>query len=63
MLYIAKKQQKQEYFFTTEFNEEGTKKLQELNNIYVETTEEQTKENGETENVTKSKKKCLGNTK
>ncbi len=42
-------------FLQLEFNEEGTKKLQELNNIYVETTEEQTKENGETENVTKSK--------
>ncbi len=42
-------------FLQLEFNEEGTKKLQELNNIYVKTTEEQTKENGETENVTKSK--------
>ena len=42
-------------FLQLEFNEEGTKKLQELNNIYVETTEEQTNENGETENVTKSK--------
>ena len=36
-------------FLQLEFNEEGTKKLQELNNIYVETTEEQTKENGETD--------------
>ena len=42
-------------FLQLEFNEEGTKKLQELNSIYVETTEEQTNENEETENVTKSK--------
>ena len=42
-------------FLQLEFNEEGTKKLEELNKIYVETTEEKTNENGETENVTSSK--------
>ncbi len=42
-------------FLQLEFNEEGTKKLQELNSIYVETQEEQTNENGETETVTTSK--------
>lgn len=42
-------------FLQLEFNEEGTKKLQELNNIYVETTEQQTNEEGETEEVTNSK--------
>lgn len=42
-------------FLQLTFNEEGTKKLQELNNIYVETTEEQTNEEGETETVTNSK--------
>lgn len=42
-------------FLQLEFNEEGTQKLQELNNIYVETTEQQTNEEGETEEVTNSK--------
>ena len=42
-------------FLQLEFNEEGTKKIQELNSIYIETTEEQTNEEGETENVTNSK--------
>lgn len=42
-------------FLQLEFNEEGTKKLQELSDIYVETTEEKTNEAGETENVTNSK--------
>ncbi len=42
-------------FLQLEFNEEGTKKIQELNSIYIETTEEQTNEDGETENVTNSK--------
>lgn len=42
-------------FLQLTFNEEGIKKLQELNNIYVETTEEKTNEEGETENVTNSK--------
>lgn len=37
------------------FNEEGTKKLQELNNIYVETTTTETNEAGEEEEVTNSK--------
>lgn len=37
------------------FNEEGTKKLQELNNIYIETEEEVTNDEGETELVTNSK--------
>lgn len=38
-----------------EFNEEGTKKLQELNNIYVETTTTETNEAGEEKEVTNSK--------
>ena len=42
-------------FLQLEFNEEGTKKLQELNNVYVETIEQQTNEEGETEEVTNSK--------
>lgn len=42
-------------FLQLEFNEEGTKKLQELNSIYVEKQEEKTNENGETETVTTSK--------
>ena len=42
-------------FLQLEFNEEGTQKLQELNNIYVETTEQQTNEEGELEDVTNSK--------
>lgn len=37
------------------FNEEGTNKLQELNNVYVETTEEKTNEAGEKETVTNEK--------
>ena len=42
-------------FLQLSFNEEGTKKLQELNNIYVETTTQQTNEEGEVEDVTESK--------
>lgn len=42
-------------FLQLSFNEEGTKKLQELNNTYIETTEEKTNEQGETETVTNSK--------
>jgi len=42
-------------FLQIEFNEEGTKKLNELNKIYVETTSEQTNENGEVETVTTEK--------
>lgn len=42
-------------FLQLTFNEEGIKKLQELNNIYVETSEEQTTEDGETKTVTNSK--------
>lgn len=43
-------------FLQLSFNEEGTKKIEELNKIYVETTEEKTNEAGEKENVTSSKK-------
>lgn len=42
-------------FLQIEFNEEGTKKLQELNEIYVEKTVIETNENGEEEEVTESK--------
>lgn len=42
-------------FLQIGFNEEGTKKLQELNNIYVETTKTETNEAGEEEEVTESK--------
>lgn len=42
-------------FLQLTFNEEGTKKLKELNEIYVETTEEKTNEAGEKENTTTSK--------
>jgi len=42
-------------FLQLEFNEEGTTKLQELNKTYIETTEMQTNEAGEEEEVTKSK--------
>lgn len=42
-------------FLQLTFNEEGTKKLEELSNIYVETTEEKTNEEGTTETVTNSK--------
>lgn len=42
-------------FLQLSFNEEGTKKLRELNEIYIETTEETTTETGETENTTSSK--------
>lgn len=42
-------------FLQLEFNEEGTKKLQELNNIYVETTTTEVNEAGEEEEVTSSK--------
>lgn len=42
-------------FLQLNFNEEGTAKLQELNNIYVETTTTQTNEEGEEEEVTESK--------
>lgn len=42
-------------FLQLSFNEEGTKKLEELGKIYVETTEEKTNESGEVETVTNSK--------
>lgn len=42
-------------FLQIEFNEEGTKKLQELNNIYVETTKTETNEDGEEKEVKESK--------
>ena len=42
-------------FLQLEFNEEGTKKLQELSKIYVSTTEKQINEDGEEEEVTNSK--------
>ena len=42
-------------FLQIGFNEEGTKKLQELNNIYVETTKTEINEAGEEEEVTESK--------
>lgn len=42
-------------FLQLSFNDEGTKKLRELNEIYVETTEETTTETGEVENTTSSK--------
>lgn len=42
-------------FLQLEFNEEGVKKLQELNNIYVETKTTETNEEGKEEEVTKSK--------
>lgn len=42
-------------FLQLTFNEEGTEKLKELSNIYVETTEEKTNEEGEIEEVKSSK--------
>lgn len=42
-------------FLQLTFNDEGTQKLQELNNIYVETTTQETNEEGKVEDVTKSK--------
>ena len=42
-------------FLQLEFNEEGTKKLQELNNIYVETTTTEVNEEGKEEEVKNSK--------
>ena len=42
-------------FLQLSFNEEGTNKLLELNNIYVETVTEATNEAGEVEEVTESK--------
>lgn len=42
-------------FLQISFDEEGRKELEELNKIYVETEEEQTNEQGETETVTNSK--------
>lgn len=42
-------------FLQLSFNEEGTKKLQELNKIYVETTTTETTEEGEEKEVTNSK--------
>ena len=43
-------------FLQIEFNEEGTAKLQELNNKYIETTTTKTNEEGVEEEVTESKK-------
>lgn len=39
-----------------EFNKEGTKKLEEISNVYVKTTEQVTKEDGTTEDKTVEKK-------
>ena len=42
-------------YLKVKFNKEGTKKLEEMSKIYVETTVQKTNENGETEDSTESK--------
>ncbi|MBO4816482.1 MAG: hypothetical protein J5507_06305 [Clostridia bacterium] len=42
-------------YLKIQFNKEGTKKLEEISKIYVETTVQKTNENGETEDATESK--------